>query len=202
MLLNLVKISNLCLLLLLITIQYLYLFKHDTDKALGLIRTCWIKRWADAAIHIYIVFYNPQTKKCSWQILDQNVEQEKMMWPSIFMYLVYNKTSAATLIQILFAIVHVGRGHVLTGPEHSSHHPLKMAPWWVQFVINYNYSLLLSLWPCDWWPVTWPTPAILTQDPRAGWWHLGDGWHLLKLAIYLKWFMSWNRPLWKNTFYC
>ena len=52
MLLNLVKISNLCLLLLLLTIQYLYLFKHDTDKALGLIRTCWIKRWANKAIHV------------------------------------------------------------------------------------------------------------------------------------------------------
>ena len=65
--------------------------------------------------------------------------------PGVFMLHVCNKIPAATLIQILFAIVHVGRGHVLTGPEHSSHHPLKMAPWWVQFVINYDYSLLLSL---------------------------------------------------------
>ena len=65
---------------------------------------------------ILVIFIHPQAKKCSRQILDQNVEQEKMMWLSIFMYLVYNKTSAVTLIQILFSIVHGGRGHVLTGP--------------------------------------------------------------------------------------
>ena len=86
-----------------------------------------------------------QETKCSGKILDQNVEQEKMMCLGIFMHHVYNKIPAATLIQILFAIVPDSRGHVLTGPVSSSHHPLKMAPWWGQSVINYNYSSQLSL---------------------------------------------------------
>ena len=65
--------------------------------------------------------------------------------PGVFMLHVCNKIPAATLIQILFAIVPDGRGHVLTRPVSSSHHPLKMAPWWGQFVINYNYNSQLSL---------------------------------------------------------
>lgn len=105
------------------------------------------------------------------------------------MILVYNKTSAATLIQILFSIVPPCRGHVLTGPWLSSHHPLKMAPWCEQFVINYNYSNpLLSLWPCDWWPgqhlsSCYPDPGSQEQSDDIS--ETDDRWQMTKLVIYI-----------------
>ena len=57
-----------------------------------------------------------QETECSRKILDQNVEQEKMMCFGIFMHHVYNKIPAATLIQILFAIVPDGWGPDLIIP--------------------------------------------------------------------------------------
>ena len=128
-----------------------------------------------------VIRINAQETVCAGQILDQNVEEAIILLyvpsPSSLLHClnVIKPRAAADgcccwlttvmLIQILFAIVRISGGLVVTRPP--SHHrspieaPLKMAPRGDQFVINYYWcrgELVMGLRGNTWSPAS-PGPA-------------------------------------------
>ena len=150
-----------------------------------------------------VIRINVQATVCAGQILDQNVEEAIILLYDLTIIIAplfeCNKTLAAAdgcccwlttvmLIQILFAIVRISGGLVVTRPP--SHHrspieaPLKMAPRGDQFVINYYWcrgELVMGLRGNTWSPAspaqphlasfTWGQPhdASNQQQPRFKW---------------------------------